>query len=130
MWKTKRTRKPERVTSPYGAYARGRMRSACLLDDVTAAVYLGDDQPMSHRVAFVLGALAECDAPLLSEVDLLREVTLRLKPEDPASDTSSGGTTPPAAPPPAVPVAMTGGEETERVRPARWIGDPLPATGD
>lgn len=125
MWK-KRTRKPDRVTSPCGAYARGRMRSACLLDDVAAAVYLADDQPMSHRVAFVLGALAECDAPLLSEADLLREVDLRLKPEGPGSDTSCGGTTPPAAPP-VVPVEVVGTEETERVRPVRWIGDSLPS---
>lgn len=128
MW-TKRTRKPDRVTSPYGAYTRGRMRSACLLDDVTAGVYLAADQPIAHRVAFVLGALAECDAPLLSEVDLLREVALRLKPEGPDSDTLCGGTTPPTAPPPMVPVEVTEAEETERVRPARGIGDPLPATG-
>lgn len=77
MW-PRRAKKPDKVTSVYGSYLRGRQRVLGQIGDEAAAYYLADDQPMRYRVAFVLGCLADRDAPLLTRSGLEAQVRDRL----------------------------------------------------
>lgn len=71
-------------------------------------------------VGFVLGSIdSESEGlPLPTQEQVVAEVARRLLHESAT----------PASTPPAVPVAVDA-EETQRVRPAQWVGEPLPSVG-
>lgn len=87
----------------YRGYLKGRLRAAGVLPDGEAKQYASPELPTPLLVAFVLGSLADTEAPLPSEAEVEREVASRLAP-----------------PPPAAP--HVGGAPARR-----WIGDPLPS---
>ena len=88
----------------YRAYLRGRMRAAGVLPDGEAKQYVSPELPTPLLVAFVLGSLADTEAPLPSEAEVEREVASRLAPP----------------PPPAAP-------HVDGAPVRRWIGEPLPS---
>lgn len=96
-----------RAKSPtlYRAYLRGRMRAAGVLPDGEAKQYADPSLPTPLLVAFVMGALADAEAPLPTEADVELDVKQRL-----------GFFPPPKAGP---------GEVEVR----RSIGDPRPSAG-
>lgn len=104
-----------RKLSPFVAYMRGRVRPVLSTEEVQR--YMTGDLPV--LVGFVLGSIAaESEAPLPAEAEVDAEVARRLLHESAT----------PASTPPAVPVAVDA-EETQRVRPAQWVGEPLPSVG-
>jgi hypothetical protein len=77
MWPFNARRAP-RTYRPYSAYLQGRRRGCGLIRDEEAARFLDESRPITHRIAFVLGALADVDKPLASEADVELEVKRRL----------------------------------------------------
>lgn len=95
----------------YRSYLRGRLRAAGVLSDGEAKQYADPELPTPLLVGYVLGAIAGAETPLPSEAEIDAEVGIRLAPVPP--------------PPPALGAA----EQTERIKSAPWIGDPLPSAG-
>lgn len=122
MWPRREKTKFPRLARPFSSYLRGRI--AHLLPPAEAQAYASDER-IEHQVAFALGATSKKRAPIMTEAQLDRAVRDRVdiaamvaeveRDDDPGSSST---------PPPPVPVVD---EETHRVRPVKWIGDPLPS---
>ncbi len=123
--RTKRSSKPKVARTTFAAYLRGRLVGVWIGLDGEADLYAGDDVPLPLRVAFTIGATSKRYAPVLTERQVERKVTDLLDLARQVEEVEVGddpGSSPP--PPPAVPVTVVV-EETQKVKPTPWIGDPL-----
>lgn len=126
MW-PRRKPKPRVANNVFSAYLRGRLVGPGIGLDGEADLYADETLPVQIRVAFAIGATARRRAPILSEREVDRAVRDRLDlaaivaaVERDERDDDGPGCSPPPVP---VPMAV---EETQKVRPTPWIGDPLP----